>query len=230
MSTLHTLREIASTLGLPESTVRYYRDAFSSYVPTVGRGRRRRYPPAAIDVLRRIADLFAEGRTRDGVGAALSDGAHEPRDAQVTLSERTRTGGAAGDGVLTHDEVVALLFDGERERRDVMWQMVREIVRLGETVERQHAILAGIFERVVDGERRALPAGGAVAPSPELARELEQELGTLREELARERELVERLRTSKLTLERRAAEAEARLDERAAASGSVLARLLSRAE
>lgn len=47
MSALHTLREIARTLGLPESTVRYYRDAFSSYVPTVGRGWRRRYPPAA---------------------------------------------------------------------------------------------------------------------------------------------------------------------------------------
>lgn len=230
MSAHHTLREIARALGLPESTVRYYRDAFAPYVPTVGRGRRRRYPPEAIDVLRRIADLFAEGRTRDGVEAELSDGARERHDGAVTLSQRTRTDAATTESLLTRDEVIALLFDGERERRDVMWQMVREIVRLGEAVERQHAILAGIVERVVDGERRALPTEGAAAPQPELARELEQQLATLREELTRERELVERLRTSKLELERRAADAEARLGERAAAGGSVLSRLLSRTE
>ncbi len=229
MSALHTLREIARTLGLPESTVRYYRDAFSEYVPTVGRGRRRRYPPEAIAVLRRIADLFAEGRTRDGVQAALPGGGLDRAGGAVTLAERAPSGGAAADARLTHDEVMTLLFDGERERRDVMWQMVSEIVRLGDAVERQHAILAGIFERVVDGERRALAAGEPAAPQPALARELEQELATLREELTRERELVERLRVSKLELERRAAEAEERLGARAA-SGSVLSRLLSRAE
>ena len=41
---LYTIREIAQELDLPESTVRYYRDAFPEHIATVGTGRRRRYP------------------------------------------------------------------------------------------------------------------------------------------------------------------------------------------
>jgi hypothetical protein len=50
----------------------------------------------------------------------------------------------------------------------------------------------------------------------------------LREELARERELVERLRRSKLDIERRAAEAEARLAGGPAPAGSARRSLLDR--
>ena len=62
---LFTLRELADQLSLPESTVRYYRDAFLDHIPSVGTGRRRRYPPAALAVLRSIAK---------GYGAGLPDG------------------------------------------------------------------------------------------------------------------------------------------------------------
>jgi hypothetical protein len=58
------------------------------------------------------------------------------------------------------------------------------------------------------------------------------ELDSLREELANERALVERLRRSKLEIERRAAEAEARASARPSREmkRSVLSRLLSRDE
>lgn len=38
---LMTMAEIAKQSGLPESTVRYYRERFAPYVPAVGEGRGR---------------------------------------------------------------------------------------------------------------------------------------------------------------------------------------------
>jgi len=53
---LLTIAEIAQELKLPESTVRYYRDRFADFIPTVGRGRGRKYKPEALEVLRFIAE------------------------------------------------------------------------------------------------------------------------------------------------------------------------------
>jgi hypothetical protein len=73
-------------------------------------------------------------------------------------------------------------------------------------VERQHAVLNEIARHL---ERRAPPR----LPAADLTPEAPDELDALRTELARERELVERLRRSKLEIERRAAEAEAALSD-----------------
>jgi hypothetical protein len=69
------------------------------------------------------------------------------------------------------------------------------------------------------------PAPAAEAGTPQL------EVDQLRHELARERALVERLRRSKLDIERRAAEAEAQLGRGAkgAARGGLLGRFFTRA-
>ncbi|MBI2536499.1 MAG: hypothetical protein HYW06_05955 [Gemmatimonadetes bacterium] len=113
---------------------------------------------------------------------------------------------------------MATILDGERERREVMWQMARELVRLGEAIERQHVILSR-FAEVVTPPDRALAAPAAaeavarssMSSAASAAPAAQGELDQLRQELARERELVERLRRSKLEIERRAAEAEAQL-------------------
>jgi DNA-binding transcriptional MerR regulator len=219
---LYTLREIAAELALPESTVRYYRDAFAAYIPTVGRGRRRRYPREAAAVLSEIARQYADGRSREAIEASLGGVPQAPPAADTSVS-----------AVPERAEVLATVLEGERERREVLWQLVREIVRLGEAVERQHVILGGIVDRLAGSAERALPAGAepaGSAPSASPPVEMAAELAALRQELARERELVERLRRSKLELERRAAEAESRLEERPRAppGGSLLERLRAR--
>src|SRR5690349_18194602 len=68
---LYTLRQLADQLGLPESTVRYYRDAFLDHIPSVGTGRRRRYPAQAAQVLRSIAKSYAEGTPRADIIASI---------------------------------------------------------------------------------------------------------------------------------------------------------------
>jgi DNA-binding transcriptional MerR regulator len=237
---LYTIREIAQELNLPESTVRYYRDAFPEHIATVGTGRRRRYPGEAIAVLRSIADGYGKGQSRDEIEAELFGG---PPPVRARPKPRAAPQEA--------DELLATILDGERERREAMWQIAREIVRLGEAIERQQVVLGEITEQLTAQANRTLPPGEPAEPeaTPELAGELEtgfetetvpadglaqleEELQALQAELANERELVERLRRSKLDIERRAAEAEAQLSDGGGAGKrrSVIERLLSREE
>ena len=232
---LYTIRDVARELGLPESTVRYYRDGFSAYLPAVGTGRRRRYPAEAIPLLRLVAEGYSQNRPRVEIEQALSEslgassvGKHHAAMMPPGFDRRDR------------DELLATVLDGERERREVMWQMARELVRLGEAIERQHTVLARLAEQA-SPPSHTLPsasageaAGAAGRPAPSSAASLEtpsaqHELDQLRQELARERELVERLRRSKLDIERRAAEAEAQLSQGgvAAVRRGLLGRLLA---
>lgn len=72
MDRLYSLADIARELGLPHSTVRYYRDRFADYFPTVGEGRNRRYRPEAIAVVRTIAAAMSQGMTVEQVEELLA--------------------------------------------------------------------------------------------------------------------------------------------------------------
>lgn len=239
---LLTLRAIASELGLPESTVRYYRDRYAAFLPSVGRGRRRRYPPETLQLLRLIADQYAENRSRPAIEATLVQATGTTPVTPVSVAApagvTTFVPGPADDT----RQLLATVLDGERERREVMWQMARELVRLGEAVERQHAVLADIALRVERQATRALPASvpptagdgdgiGMQDTAPVTSAPPDAEVQTLRDQLSRERDLVERLRRSKLEIERRAAEAEEALIQlrgRGGGRSNVIDRVLRR--
>lgn len=69
---LLTIAEIAKQLDIPESTVRFYRDRFEVFVPSVGEGRKKRYLPEATEVLRFIAENFKRNTTAMEIEEALS--------------------------------------------------------------------------------------------------------------------------------------------------------------
>jgi DNA-binding transcriptional MerR regulator len=252
-SRLYTIRDVARELGLPESTVRYYRNAFAAFLPSVGTGRRRRYPAEAIPLLRLVAEGYAQNRPRIEIEQALGETGASQAASRPAVPVLAR--GFGGDG---RDEMLATILDGERDRREVMWQVARELVRLGEAIERQQALLTKLAETATSPSRSLAPAAVAdavgaaeggeaetgtvalgVAPVasavpaesvPSAVSAAQLELDRLRQELARERELVERLRRSKLDIERRAAEAEARLGQGSLATGrrGFLGKLLAR--
>ncbi len=211
-----TLRAIALALDIPESTVRYHRDSFADYLPVVGRGRRRRYPRTTLPLFRTIATAYADGLTRDDiVDLLVADSDEETPTAEpvVTYPLATPVLPRGGEG-----ELLALVLDGERERREVMWQMAREIVRLGEAIERQHSVLGEVAGLLEQQTTRSLPpvrdSADVPAASVPDAEGLQDRLASLRDELEKERELVERLRRSKVEIEQRAAEAEESLASR----------------
>jgi DNA-binding transcriptional MerR regulator len=55
---LLTIKEIAKRLDVPESNLRYYRDRFEDFLPSLGEGRKRRYKPEALDVFRFIVQGY----------------------------------------------------------------------------------------------------------------------------------------------------------------------------
>ncbi len=245
--TLLTLRQLAQELSLPESTVRYYRDAFLDHIPSVGIGRRRRYPREAVSVLREIAWSYAAGRVKAQIVAGLHhDGA--PRTGALAVSELTPHPRALEE--VSNLDLLAAILDGEREQRDALWQMAKEIVRLTDVLEGQDKVLVEIADRAgvaVETRPAALPpaptppvpapargsaphpapfegaAPAAAAPAP-----AGSDVDRLRQELEAERALVERLRESRLQLEHRAADAEAALTETRERRTSVIGRLLGK--
>jgi DNA-binding transcriptional MerR regulator len=171
---LFTLRELADQLSLPESTVRYYRDAFLDHIPSVGTGRRRRYPPAAVAVLRSIASGYGTGLSRAEILGQM-DGAPATAAAQPVASppKPRRRSAAAETAEVTNLDLLAAIVDGEREQREALWQMAQEIVRLTQVLETQEKVLVEIGEHtgfsVGAGESRPFLAGTA-APPPALGR------------------------------------------------------------
>jgi len=250
---LLTLRELAAQLELPESTVRYYRDAFLDFIPSVGTGRRRRYPPQAVQVLRRIAAGYAGGRARAEIAGGLQQDAPGSTGRVAVAPAQVASPLSMED--VTNLDLLAAILDGEREQRDALWQMAKEIVRLTEVLERQDGVLTGIADQagvIVAGERplslaagspsasamaAALPPSAAptapvtpppaagAAPVAPAARD-PSDVAQLRAELEAERALVERLREAKLHVEHRAADAEAALAEQRTRRSSVIKRLL----
>lgn len=54
-----SLREVGRRLGIPPSTVVYYKDKFDKFIPSIGEeGRRRRYPVEVLEIFRRIREMF----------------------------------------------------------------------------------------------------------------------------------------------------------------------------
>ncbi|MGM0971306.1 MAG: DUF3967 domain-containing protein [Bacillota bacterium] len=69
---LLTMTQIAKQLNLAESTARFYRDRFENYIPSVGEGRKKRYKPETIEVLRFIAEGFKRNLTATDIEEGLS--------------------------------------------------------------------------------------------------------------------------------------------------------------
>src|SRR3954463_7654692 len=72
MKKLMTMAEVAKELDIPESTARYYRDSFIDFIPSVGEGRKKRYRPETVEVLRFIAEGFKGKLTVTEIETGLS--------------------------------------------------------------------------------------------------------------------------------------------------------------
>ena len=69
---LYTIAKMAKTLKIPESTVRFYRDRHSEFLPYQGTGRKKRYKEEALKALRTIAELAKRNLTAEEIEEQLS--------------------------------------------------------------------------------------------------------------------------------------------------------------
>ncbi len=82
---LLTIKDISRELEVPESNLRYYRDRFEDYLPSVGQGRKRRYKREALEVFRFIVQGFQNDKTTEQIAEELPR--HFPRKLDFTEQE-----------------------------------------------------------------------------------------------------------------------------------------------
>ena len=70
---LLTITGIAQKLGIPESTVRYYRNKFPDFIPAVGEGRKRKYRPETLEIISLIEKMFRENRPAKEIAERLAN-------------------------------------------------------------------------------------------------------------------------------------------------------------
>ncbi len=217
-----SIREISRRTDLPESTLRYYRDVFPDCIPTIGHGRRRRHPESAIPVFRRISRLFDLGASRGIVRRELRRAAEAEEDVGVETGSEAERGQAlarsfqGGYGVIGGSDLEELLAAMLARDRELV-SMHRELLQVMEGVVRAMTFMGsgagGSPDRPASGavfNRQGISAEGsrigeidAEELEAEVSGGVSQQLDRLKQDLARERETVERLRHARLELERR---------------------------
>ena len=226
-----SIREIARRLDVPESTLRYYRNAFAAYIPTVGTGRNRRHPEDAVEIFRTISRFFAAGETRETIRNSLA-GARLGQPGSQGIIEVKRPSERQLSLDIDVSEAVEVVQSGGRLRTREVEQLITAMMVRDREIAQMHRDLLKLVTRMLETlEARLVPArepegrGAAVGgqrastpgpppppppPPPPAAPPApgRQELERLRESLAVERETVERLRRAKLELEHQVARAE----------------------
>jgi len=69
----YSLREIGRRIGVPPSSVVYYKDRFSRFIPShLGEGRRKKYPQEALTVFKEIREMFNSNWSAEQIEHELS--------------------------------------------------------------------------------------------------------------------------------------------------------------
>jgi transposase-like protein len=69
---LLSIRDISQQLGIPQSTLRYYRDIFMEYLPSCGAGKKRRFFKEAVEVFAVIAKGMQQNKPATEINAELN--------------------------------------------------------------------------------------------------------------------------------------------------------------
>ena len=86
---LWTIKDISRELDVPESNLRYYRDRFEDFLPSVGQGRKRRYKNEALEVFRYIVQGFQNDKSTEQIAEELPK--HFPRKLDFDEQEPVST-------------------------------------------------------------------------------------------------------------------------------------------
>jgi len=161
-SPLMTIADIAKTLGIPESTVRFYRDRFEKFIPSVGSGRQKRYRPETLDVIRYIAEAYKRNEPHWQIEEALSR--MVPINAETP--EQTAIASATAQ---QQNQIVA---------QEQLFSFMNKMAAALETIAAQKEEIAALQSRIADLEARQAAADEAIErrfrQTDELLRELRE--------------------------------------------------------
>jgi DNA-binding transcriptional MerR regulator len=175
-----TIAELARNLDLPESTTRYYCNRFAEHLPSVGEGRRRRFKPEALDILRTIAETMRRDKNAYAVDLVLRNGNCLP-DAPVPatpVASLMQAPGAAASAALA-GQMLSLMESQTRALQDIAGAMAVFAERL--------AVAPGVPSQTAPGQTEPETPKAALSeektpPSQDDAA-LHDEIAALREQI-----------------------------------------------
>ncbi len=99
MTELLSIKDISQELGIPQSTLRYYRDLFLDYLPALGEGKKKRFYPEAVEVFQAIAKCMHQNKNADDIANELDSRFTrfieidpEPQESSATYSYNDENG------------------------------------------------------------------------------------------------------------------------------------------
>ena len=98
---LYSVAAIAKLLDVPESTLHYWKNRFDDVLPSLGRGRNKRFRPEAVEIFQAIGRMLGQGMSCADAKAELAK--QYPVNVATSASESVpavpvRTCEAGGDG------------------------------------------------------------------------------------------------------------------------------------
>lgn len=175
-----SLREIGRRLNIPPSSVAYYKDRFSQFIPQQGgSGRRIRYPADAIPVFKEIRHMFNNNYSAEQVERDLArkfspmcdlpHGQAEPQSVAELAGVVEKLSGLLDTQALFRAEIDSLrgelsTLKEEKERIEARYR--DEIARLESEVEALRAERAAMFEEIWERIDRSADAGAKRSARP----------------------------------------------------------------
>ncbi|EFL52943.1 putative transcriptional regulator, MerR family [Solidesulfovibrio fructosivorans JJ]] len=182
---LYSVAAIAKLLDMPESTLHYWKNRFDAVLPSVGRGRSKRFRPEAVEVFQAIGRLLGQGLSAADVRAELMrqfpvNATHEPTSgtavSAVAAHHSAATTVAAGEAAFSGGEPAVMAMAagiGTEIARSIMAQFQRHFP----------PVQPALPEETVEGLREQLGAmRDENAAMAEKMRLLEAELVRLRKD------------------------------------------------
>lgn len=178
-----SLREVGRQLGVPPSTIVFYRDKFSKYIPSCGGGgRQRRYPAEAVEIFGRIRQMYGNNWSTEQIEQELALKFSALLGERVESVQLNSCGGADGAQLVNAvlDKVTDVLqnqdlFRGEiRSLRDEMSGLRRaRSSRAEEALERVERLEKELKDLRRENEQlqRLIRMGGVAGEGPQFPSE-----------------------------------------------------------
>lgn len=159
----YTHRDLARALGVSETTIKSYRSKFPTFLPVARDGKPVRLHPEALEVCRRIRDLFADGLSILQTANTLKSEFKEyPLNRRLSIPKSAATPSAASHGAGVPDVLASridALTKAQELARERMQQLELEVRNLATMEAASKSLIAELL-----GELRAARAGQGQTP------------------------------------------------------------------
>ena len=177
----YTHRDLAQALGVSETTIKSYRAKFPSFLPVAREGKPVRLHPEALDVCRRIRDLFADGLSILQATTALQTQFKEyPRNRRLSTAQANPAQTAQAESLATGESAlgqrIEALTQAQHQAHGRMEQLELEVRNLATMEAASKALIAELLAELRAARASlpqttgtANPAASASGPVSDLA-------------------------------------------------------------